>query len=229
MNSVPLAALRELQDPAYRDFHCKLMPTVDPRRVIGVRTPALRKFARAFARTDDAAPFLRQLPHDYYEENNLHAFLLAQIPSFAACIDAVEAFLPYIDNWATCDMLKPPVFRKNRPALDEYVTRWLSSTHPYTVRFAINMRMAHFLGESFCPAQAAAIAALRSDDYYVNMGAAWYFATAMAAQPEAIRPFFARQLLPVWTHNKAIQKAIESRRIPDAEKTALRAMKRRVK
>ena len=227
MASPVSAALFALQDPTYRAFHCKLIPTIDPDRVIGVRTPALRQFARKFAQTDEAAPFLQQLPHHYYEENNLHAFLLEQIRDFDACAAAVDAFLPFVDNWATCDALKPPALGKNLPALDARMDDWLRAAHPFTVRFGINMRMTHFLGDAFRPAQAAAIAALRSDDYYVNMGAAWYFATALAFQRDAIWPIFAAQQLPVWTHNKAIQKCIESRRISAADKAALRGMRRR--
>ena len=220
------SALFAMQDPAYKTFHSRLIPTVCPDRIIGVRTPALRKVARSIAHTDLAASFLLRLPHEYYEENNLHAFLLETVRDFDACMDALNTFLPYVDNWATCDMMKPPILAQNLPQLDTYIGCWLQSAHPYTVRYGINMRMAHFLGNAFRPEQADAIAALRSNDYYINMAAAWYFATALVFQRETILPYFTRSQLPVWTHNKAIQKAIESRRISAEDKAALRRLKR---
>ena len=216
------ALLRENQDSEYRKMQIRLIPDVDPAQILGVRTPVLREMAKHLP-----DGFLDALPHFYFEENQLHAFAIERIRDFGECLARVNAFLPFVDNWATCDALKPPALGKNLPALDARIDGWLRAAHPFTVRFGINMRMTHFLGDAFRPAQAAAIAALRSDDYYVSMGAAWYFATALAFQRDAIWPVFTAQQLPVWTHNKAIRKCIESRRISAADKAALREMRRR--
>ena len=214
-----------LQDEEYRAFQCKLIPTVPPASVIGVRTPALRKYARRLLRQEEATEFLRALPHRYFDENQLHAFLLSEIRDFPRCLDEVCRFLPYVDNWASCDQLSPVVFKKHRPELLEAVRVWLSSDRPYTVRFAVGMLMAHFLDEDFDPAFPEAVAGIRSEEYYVKMMIAWYFATALAKQYEAVLPFLENRRLDSWTHNKTIQKAIESYRITPEQKTYLRSLK----
>lgn len=215
-----------LQDPAYRAFHCKLIPTVEPQRVIGVRTPALRKLAKELARTPQAAEFCRITPHYYYEENNLHGFLLEGIRDYTAGLAAVEAFLPCIDNWATCDMCSGPrVFARHLPELLGPVRRWLASGQTYTVRYGIGMLMRYYLDEAFRPEYLGWVAAVRSEEYYVNMMAAWYFATALAKQYETTLPCFEQRRLEKWTHNKAIQKAVESSRITPEQKAYLRTLK----
>lgn len=214
-----------LQDLPYRDFQCKLMPTVDPETVIGVRTPALRSFAKAFAKTPEAAAFMGCLPHTYYEENNLHGFLIESMKDFDQAVAALDAFLPYVDNWATCDLMHPRVFRRHLPELLAPVQRWLGSQHPYTVRFAIGMLMSFYLDEAFQPAYPAMVAAVRREEYYVNMMIAWYFATALAKQYDAVLPYLQERRLDPWTHNKAIQKAVESYRITDGQKAYLRGLK----
>lgn len=218
--------LFSMQDEAYRMFQAKLMPTIDVETIIGVRTPNLRKFAKAFAQTDEAATFFQSLPHRYYEENNLHAFLLEQIRDFDACIAALDAFLPYVDNWATCDSMAPKVLGKQRDALLAHIRRWLTSEHPYTVRFAVGLLMRYYLDEAFSPAYLDMAAGIRSEEYYVRMMVAWYFATALAKQYEATLPVLEQNILDPWTHNKAIQKAVESYRITPEQRAVLRSLRR---
>lgn len=214
-----------LQDLKYKDFQCKLMPTVDPDSVIGVRTPALRTLAKELYGTREAAEFFSALPHTYYEENNLHAFLIERIKDFDACITALDAFLPYVDNWATCDSMRPGCFKKNTEKLLPYIERWLTSSHTYTVRFAIEALMIYYLDEHFDGSYPRRIAAITSDEYYINMMIAWYFATALAKRWDDIIPFIEGKCLPVWVHNKAIQKACESYRITAEQKEYLRTLK----
>lgn len=216
-----------LRDPGYREFQCKLMPTVDPETVIGVRTPALRKLAREFGRTDAAAPFLEALPHRYYEENNLHGMLLSAWRDYGRTVEALELFLPYVDNWATCDLISPRAFQDHPPALPEQAGTWMAAEHPYTVRFGIGVLLEFYLDEAFRPDFLSWVAAVRSGEYYVNMMIAWYFATALAKQYEAALPYLEENRLETWVHNKTIQKAVESYRVPDDRKAHLRTLRRR--
>lgn len=217
--------LFELQDLEYRDFHAKLMPTVDKEKVIGVRTPALRKFAKEFGKSEEAGEFMKVLPHDYYEENNLHGFLIEGIKDYEQCICALDAFLPYVDNWATCDMMAPKVFKKHLPELEHKIDEWMASEHAYTVRYGIGMLMRFYLDEGFRVEYLAKAAAVESEEYYVKMMIAWYFATALAKQYEAALPFIEERRLEKWTHNRAIQKAVESSRITAEQKKYLRTWK----
>lgn len=217
--------LFRMQDLSYRKFQCKLMPTVDPETVIGVRTPELRKFAKEFAKTPEAADFMRGLPHKYYEENNLHGFLIEGMRDYGQTVAALDAFLPYVDNWATCDLMRPRAFKKHLPELLEQIKVWLASGDTYTVRFAIEMLMTFYLDELFQPEYPAMAAEVRSGEYYVNMMIAWYFATALAKQYDAVLPYLQKKRLAPWTHNKAIQKAVESRRLSDEQKACLRSLK----
>ena len=214
-----------MQDKTYQVFSAKLLPTVAPEKIIGVRTPALRQLAKEVLAAGDAEGFLTTLPHVYHEENQLHAFILAETKDYGACMALVNSFLPYVDNWATCDQLSPKVFRKHRPELLRQIKRWLQSEDTYTVRFALGMLMVHFLDEDFDPSYLELAAQLRSEEYYVNMMVAWYFATALAKQYEAALPFIENRQLALWTHNKAIQKACESRRVSDVHKKHLRTLK----
>lgn len=213
--------LFRLQDVSYKEFHSRLMPTVDAARVIGVRTPQLRVFAKGLGA--EAEPFLEAMPHVYYEENNLHAFLLNEMADFEECLARVEAFLPYVDNWATCDGLRPKCFRRNRQRLLPAIRRWLASSHPYTVRFGIEMLMVHFLDEDFFPEALNWVAAIRSEEYYVRMMVAWYFATALAKQWEAALPHL--DALGEWERRKTVQKAVESYRITPQQKEYLKGVK----
>ena len=214
-----------LQDVPYRDFQVKLFPGCDPARLIGVRTPALRSLAREYGKREDVGVFLTSLPHAYFDEDQLHAFILETVRDFDRCMDAVEAFLPYVDNWATCDQLSPKVFRRDKARLLERIKVWLKSDQTYTVRFAVGMLMQHFLDSDFDPAYPELVAKIRSDEYYINMMTAWYFATALAKQWDAALPYLQERRLEPWTHNKAIQKAVESRRITAEQKEYLRSLK----
>ena len=217
--------LFELQDLKYRDFHAKLMPTVNKEKIIGVRTPALRVFAKKYGKTDEAKEYLQILPHQYYEENNLHGLLIEQIRDYDTCLEELERFLPYIDNWATCDMLAVKVVKKHLDAFIDEVYRWMESEHAYTIRFGISMLMRYYLEDAFQMEYPEKVAQIRSEEYYVNMMRAWYFATALAKQYDKILPFVEKQKLDVWTHNKTIQKAIESYRITPEQKEYLRGLK----
>lgn len=214
-----------LQDLKYRDFQQKLIPTVDPDTVIGVRTPQLRALAKELAGTAEAAEYIKQLPHRYYDENNLHGFLIEKIKDYDVAAAAIEAFLPYVDNWATCDLMSPKVFQKHLPELLERIRVWLGSGAVYTVRFGIGMLMSFYLDDAFSPEYPELVAGVRSEEYYVNMMIAWYFSTALAKQWDAVLPYIEQRRLDKWTHNKAIQKAIESYRITDAQKAYLRTLK----
>lgn len=221
-------ALFEMQDTDYRDFHSKLIPNIAPERIIGVRTPALRKYAKQLGKTQEAAVFLEELPHHYYEENNLHGFLLEQIGDYDACIAAWDRFLPYVDNWATCDMPSPKVFKKHLPKLLSQLRIWMDSGETYTVRFAIGMLMRFYLeDETFSQEYPEWVAAVRSEEYYINMMVAWYFATALAKQWERVIPYIEEQRLSPWCHAKAIQKAVESGRITPEQKNYLRGLRRK--
>ena len=217
--------LFELQDEKYRDFQVKLIPSVDPATVIGVRTPELRKLAKELAKRDDIDMFLDALPHDYFDENQLHAFILSGMKDYAGCMAGVCAFLPYVDNWATCDQMSPKAFSKNKDDLLVHIKDWLKSDRTYTIRFAAGMLMEHFLGDDFDAAYPELVAGISSDEYYVNMMRAWYFATALAKQYESIIPFIEEKKLDSWTHNKAIQKSVESYRITPEQKAYLKTLK----
>ncbi|SDO84134.1 DNA alkylation repair protein [Selenomonas ruminantium] len=217
--------LFSLQDNKYRDFQAKLIPTVPQENIIGVRTPALRQLARKIYQAGQEKSFLSALPHRYFEENQMHAFIISLLPDYEQCAAAVGVFLPYVDNWATCDQMSPKVFRKHRQELAVQIKEWLAAEPVYGRRFAIKMLMDHFLDEDFSPAYMELVAELRSNEYYINMMIAWYFATALAKQPEAAMPFIEGKRLADWTHNKAIQKACESRRISPEMKVALRKLK----
>jgi len=217
--------LFKMQDIAYRDFNSKLIPTVNKSLFIGVRTPELRKYAKQLAKREDIEEFLHSLPHKYFDENQLHAFIVSEIKDFKSCVDKVNEFLPYVDNWATCDQLSPKVFKKNHKELIAYIKEWLESDKVYTVRFGIGMLMEHFLDEDFDISYLETVSNIRSDEYYVNMMIAWYFATALAKRYENIIPFIENRRLDIWTHNKAIQKAVESYRISNENKEYLKRLK----
>ena len=219
------AELFRLQDTKYRDFQYKLIPTADPETVIGVRTPELRKYAKQLWKEGDVSGFLEDLPHSYFDENQLHAFIISEIKDYDRCIEEVNRFLPYVDNWATCDQLSPKVFGKHRDELLEHIRVWLKSDQTYTVRFGIGMLMQHFLGDRFEITYPEMVAGIRSEEYYINMMIAWYFATALAKQYDRIIPFIENRRLDRWTHNKAIQKSVESYRITPEQKEYLRSLK----
>lgn len=217
--------LLDMQDEKYRDFQAKLMPTVDKNRIIGVRTPLLRRYAKEVHLSPCAQGFLSSLPHRYYEEDNLHGFLIEYMTDFDACITALDKFLPFVDNWATCDGMNPRVLATQPDLLLKHTEKWLKSSHTYTVRFGILSLMRHFLEENFLPKYAETVVGVKSSEYYVNMMRAWYFATALAKQYDSIVPIFENRLLDPWTHRKAIQKACESYRISPKQKKYLKSLK----
>lgn len=221
------AELFALQDTPYQAFTARLIPNIDPARIIGVRAPALRLFAKEFAKTPDAMDYTTLLPHRYLEENHLHASLIGNIRDYGTLIAALDEFLPYVDNWAVCDSMNPNLFKTHPASLPDDIRRWLGSDHLYTVRFGIGMLMSHYLGDYFRPEYAEWVAAVRSGEYYLNMMVAWYFATALAKQYEAVIPYLEENRLPRWTHNKTIQKAVESYRITDEQKAFLRTLRRK--
>lgn len=217
--------LFQLQDKSYRDFHSKLIPTISEETIIGIRMPAMRKLAKEYAKDPESEDFLKQLPHTYYDENVLHALLVAEIRDYDTCVREVEHFLPYVDNWAVCDVFSPKVFRKNRDKLIEKVREWSASEHPYTCRFGMEMLMTHFLDEDFRPEYLEIPVAVHSGEYYVNMMIAWFYATALAKQWDATVGYIEKHRLDPWTHNKTIQKARESYRITPEQKEYLKTWK----
>lgn len=224
MNEI-VKQLFKLQDVDYKAFQCKLMPSVDSDNVIGVRTPKLRAFAKELNGTDIAKDFLSSLPHKYYEENNLHAFLVEKIKDFNECISALDLFLPYVDNWATCDSMTPKVLKKDLDALLMQIKIWLRSDRVYTVRYAIKLLMNFYLDDEFDTEYLDMVASVHSNEYYINMMIAWYFATALAKQYDSSIIYIEEKRLSPWVNNKAIQKACESFRVSDEHKNYLKTLK----
>ena len=217
--------LMKLQDLKYRDMQIKIIPSVEADAIIGVRTPELRKLAKQFAKREDVSDFLNDLPHKYFDEDQLHAFIISEMKDYEACMAELEKFLPYVNNWATSDQMSPKVFKKNKADLLKHVNKWIKSKETYTIRYGVGMLMEHFLDEDFDLKYPEKVSKLRSDEYYVNMMIAWYFATALAKQYEAVLPYIEEKKLDVWTHNKAIQKSVESYRITPEQKEYLKSLK----
>jgi 3-methyladenine DNA glycosylase AlkD len=224
-NTEILSSLFALQDEAFADFQSKLLPNVPREAMIGVRTPDLRKMAKQISKTPEAQAFLLRLPHCYFEENQLHAFVLSEEKDFDTCIAELEQFLPHVDNWATCDQLSPRCFKKHTAELFPHIRKWMASEHVYTVRFGIGTLMRYFLDEEFKPEYLEWVTAIKSEEYYIRMMQAWFFATALAKQWNATLPYIEQHRLDTWTHNKAIQKAVESFRITPEQKKLLQTLK----
>lgn len=214
-----------LQDEEYRDFHSKLMPNIPKEDVIGIRVPVLRKFAKEFAKSDEKEKFLKELPHRYYEENNLHMMLLVEMKDYDGCMQEMERFLPYINNWATCDFPAPKCFEKHKKDVLEHIKIWIKSSQTYTVRYAIGMLMRLFLEDDFSAEYPQMVAEVSSEEYYINMMIAWYFATALAKQWDAVIPYIEQRKLSQWVHRKTIQKAVESDRITPGQKEYLKSFR----
>ena len=217
--------LLALQDISYADFQAKLTPNIRRDLFIGVRVPELRKLAKRIAEEPETSKFLKNLPHKYYDENMLHGILISEMKNYEACIEAVDIFLPYVDNWAVCDIMSPKIFKKNKEALLEKIKEWSSSEKTYTCRFGIEMLMSHFLDDDFKPKYLEIPLSVNSEEYYVQMMIAWFFATALAKEWDATIKYIEDQRLNTWTHNKAIQKARESRRITPKQKEYLKSLK----
>lgn len=214
-----------LADESYRDFHSKLIPTVEKEKIIGVRTPILRKFAKDFFKSGDYEDFLNTLPHEYYEENNLHAFLIEQIKDYDTAMEKTKEFLPYVDNWATCDMFMPKIFAKNKEKVLEEDKKMINSTETYTIRYGIGILMKLFSDSDFNEKYLEYVCKVKSEEYYVNMMRAWYFATLLSKHYEKTVVYIKEKRLDVWTHNKAVQKAVESNRIDKKTKEYLKTLK----
>lgn len=209
------------QDQAYKQFQGPLLATVSSDRMIGVRVPVLRKLAKEL----DASDFMAHLPHKYHEEDLLHGILISSLSDTQNAIEALDNFLPYVDNWAVCDTISPKAFAAHPSCLLKKVKQWLLSEHPYTVRFAIGVLMKYYLDDAFSPALLDLVVNVDSKEYYVNMMRAWYFATALAKQYSATIGILERKKLDTWTHNKTIQKAVESLRITPEQKNYLRTLR----
>ncbi|MGP1459474.1 MAG: DNA alkylation repair protein [Treponema sp.] len=223
-----LQKLFALQDVKYRDFNSSLIPNIDAGTMIGVRVPALRTLAKELFIKVDCRQYLRLLPHRYFEENMLHAFMICRLTDFDECLAATEGFLPHIDNWAVCDTFSPPVFKRQPEKLLPHIKRWLKSEKPYTVRFAIGMLMQHFLDKNFAPEYLEQVASVTSAEYYANMMRAWYFATALAKQYESAIIYIEENRLDRWTCNMTIRKARESRRISAETKRYLLEFRKKI-
>lgn len=219
--------LYELEDKEYKQFQAKIVPNISPDTIIGVRVPKLKELAKELNKDSDKESFMKKLPHKYYEENQIHMFLIGMEKDFDKSIKQLDEFLPFADNWAVTDQSSPKSFKKNHEKLLPIIERWLNSDHVYTARYAINVYMREFLDEDFDVAHAELICQKKGDDYYLKMIIAWYFATALAKQYDAVVPYIENNRLETWTHNKAIQKAIESYRVTDENKAYLRTLKRK--
>ena len=225
MNKELQHQLFTMQDLKYRDFHSRLLPGIDKETIIGIRTPILRKFAMEFRKTEESRQFLKELPHQYYEENNLHMMLISAERDYEICLEQVKAFLPYIDNWATCDLPLPKCYVKHKEELIFEIEQWMASGKTYTIRYGIGVLMRLYLDEDFRPEYLEWVISVRSEEYYVNMMIAWYLATALAKQWDATIPYLEEKRLSEWVHKKTIQKAIESYRITPEQKVYLRSLR----
>ena len=217
--------LFKLQDKKYGEFQTKLIPTASPDTFIGVRTPDLRNLAKRIVKENKYKEFLKELPHQYFDENQLHAFIISEIKDYDECMNYINEFLPFVDNWATCDQMSPKIFKKHLDKVIEQIKVWMKSKETYTIRFGIGMLMQYYLDDNFKPEYLKMVSKIKSQEYYVNMMIAWYFATALAKQYKKTLPYIEEKKLDTWTHNKTIQKAIESYRITPEQKEYLKSLK----
>ena len=217
--------LFKLQDKEYKFFQEKIISTVNPDTIIGVRTPELRKLAKILIK-EDYTSFLKELPHKYFDENQLHAFIISEIKNYDECILHINNYLPYIDNWATCDQLSPKIFKKNTDKLLDHIKLWIKSKEPYIIRFGVGMLMQYYLDDNFNEEYLKMVSKIKSNEYYVNMMIAWYFATALAKQYKSTINYIENKKLDIWIHNKTIQKAVDSYRITEEQKEYLKSLKR---
>ena len=224
INEIREALLNE-KDVKYKDFQGSLIPGVDAEYFIGVRTPRLRAMAKEYAKNKDIQEFLDDLPHKYFDENQLHAFIISGMKDYDKCVEELEKFLPYVDNWATCDQMSPGIFKKHKKEILPLIDKWMKSGETYSIRFGIKMLMEHFLDDDFDIKYAKKVSKVKSEEYYVRMMVAWYMATALAKQYDAVLPIMEDKKMEAWTHNKAIQKAVESFRVTDEHKNHLKTLK----
>ncbi len=224
MNNI-IRDLYNLQDKKYKELQSKILPTLDPNTIIGVRTPDLKKYAKTLFKENNYQDFINSLPHKYYEENQLHAFIISEIKDYNECLNSLNKFLPYVDNWSTCDQSTPKVFSKHLDKLIKEIKVWIKSKETYTIRFGVSMLMRNYLDDHFKVEYLDLVSKIESKEYYVNMMRAWFFATALAKQYKDTVPYIENHKLDTWTNNKTIQKAIESYRITDEQKSYLRTFK----
>ena len=224
MNNI-IRDLYNLQDKKYKELQSKILPTLDPNTIIGVRTPDLKKYAKTLLKENNYQDFINSLPHKYYEENQLHAFIISEIKDYNECLNNFKKFLPYVDNWSTCDQSTPKVFSKHLDKLIKEIKVWIKSKETYTIRFGVSMLMRNYLDDHFKVEYLDLVSKIKSKEYYVNMMRAWFFATALAKQYKDTVPYIENHKLDTWTNNKTIQKAIESYRITDEQKSYLRTFK----
>ena len=218
--------LFELQDKEYGEFQAKLTPGIEKNQIIGVRVPVVRKLAKEYIKDEESQEFLNTLPHEYYDENMLHGLLISEIKDYEKCIELIDKFLPYVDNWAVCDIMSPKIFKKNKDKLIIKIKEWLKSEHTYTCRFGVEMIMTHFLDEDFKEEYLDMVSKIHSEEYYVQMVIAWLFFFSLAKQWDSTIPYLENQQLDKWIHNKTIQKARESYRITEEKKKYLKGLKR---
>ena len=218
--------LYSLKDEQYKSFQSKLIPSINPDTIIGVRTPQLKKIAAVMVKEGKYQEFLQELPHAYFEENQIHGFLIAGIKDMEECVKELNRFLPYVNNWATCDQLTPKIFKTHKEELLKEIPLWFEAKEEYTVRFGIKMMMDHFLEKDFSLKYPQIISKIQRQEYYIRMMVAWYFATALAKQYEQILPFFTEGRLEPWIHKKALQKAVESQRISPEQKEYLKTLRK---
>ena len=217
--------LLSYKDEKYKEFQSKLVPNIDKKTIIGVRTPQIKKIVKEIFDTAEATIFLQTLPHQYYEENLIHFFLISKIKDFDECVKEVEKFLPYINCWPVCDQATPLVFKKNHDKLLPLIKKWINSNHIYTARFGIRMLMNEFLNDDFKEEYLEWVSSISGDDYYLEMMVAWFFATALAKQYNATIKYIEKRCLNPWIHQKTIQKALESYRVSDKNKEYLKKFK----
>ena len=223
---VLLNELKSLKDDGYAKMQEKIIPNIDPKTIIGVRVPEVRKLAKKYINTKEGEEFIKVLPHKYYDENMLHGSILTEYKDYDECIKQVDRFLPYVDNWAVCDTMSPKVFKKNKDKLIKKIKEWSKSNKTYTCRFGIEMLMSHFLDDDFKKEYLEIPAKVKLEDYYIKMMIAWFFATALAKKWDDTIGYIENNKLDVWVHNKTIQKARESYRITDEQKEYLKTLKR---
>ena len=217
--------LLKVKDDKYKEFQSKLVPNISKDIILGVRTPDLRRIAKELFVSKEYKSFLNELPHKYYEENLIHFFVISMIKDFDECIKETEKFLPYVDCWPVSDQATPKVFKKHHDKLLSYIKKWIKSKHIYTSRFGIRILMNEYLGEDFKPEYLKLVSSIKSEDYYLKMMVAWYFATALAKQYDETIPYFEKHILSDWEHKKAIQKACESFRVSNSHKEYLKQLK----
>ena len=213
------------KDEKYKEFTSKLIPNISINKIIGIRIPILRSLAKELYKNNEYQRFLSSLPNHYPEENLLHGSIISLFKDYDTCIEEIERFLPYIDNWSVSDTISPKIFNKNKDKLLNKIKEWCASSKTYTIRFGVLMLMQFYLDEDFKKEYLAIPLRIKSDEYYVNMMIAWFYATALAKQYDEAVKIIEKHELDPWVHNKTIQKAKESYRVSNEHKNYLDKLK----